>query len=102
MGRMNRSGRLIGLAGTILLTGCQSAPPMSKERFAEAARRCRLKATTYTYRDGFLLDEPLVDFSREPNPGRAMSCFRDALEQIDRAMMERGVDHISYIWEWRS
>ena len=75
---------------------------MSKARFAEAAGRCQLRATAYTYRDGFFLDEPLVDFSKEPDPGKAVSCFNHALDQIDRAMTERGVDHISYIWEVRT
>lgn len=75
---------------------------MSEARFREAARRCQLKATTYLYRDGILLDEPLIDFSREPDPDRALSCFDKALEQIDRAMTERGADHISYIWEWQT
>ena len=72
---------------------------MSKKRFAEGARRCDLKATTYTYRDGPFLDEPLVDFSKEPDPAKAVSCFNDALDQIDRAVMGRGVKHVSYIWE---
>ena len=75
---------------------------MSKGQFAEAARRCDLKATTYTYRDGFFLDEPLVDFSKEADPGKAVSCFNDALDQIDRAVMGRGIDHVSYIWEVRT
>jgi len=85
------------------LAGChQSAPPMSQERFTQAALRCHLKLTTYTYRDGVFLDEPLVDFSKEQDPGKAVSCFEDALGQIDRAMAERGIDHISYIWEVRT
>jgi hypothetical protein len=75
---------------------------MSKARFAEAARRCELKATTYTYRDGYFLDEPLVDFTREPDPAKAVRCFDDALSEIDRTMTERGVDHIGYIWEIRA
>jgi hypothetical protein len=75
---------------------------MSKGRFAQAARICRLKATTYTYRDGFFLDEPLVDFSKEPEPNKALGCFNRALDQIDRAMMVRGVDHVSYLWENRT
>ena len=102
MGGTNQAARLIAVSATMLLVGCQSAPPMSQERFAAAARKCQLKATTYLYRDGIFLDEPLVDFSREPDPDRAKSCFNDALDQIDRAMTERGVDHISYIWEWRT
>jgi hypothetical protein len=73
---------------------------MSKARFAEAAERCELKQTTYTYRDGWFLDEPLIDFTREPDPDKAVNCFNDALGQIDRAMNERGVDHISYFWRF--
>src|SRR3954470_11386839 len=85
------------------LSGChQSAPPMSKDRFAQAARRCYLKLTTYTFRDGVFLDEPLVDFSKESDPRKAVSCFNAALDEIDRSMTERGVDHISYIWEVRT
>jgi muramidase (phage lysozyme) len=75
---------------------------MSEARFADAAGRCELKATTYTYRDGYFLDEPLVDFSRELDPSKALRCFNDALGQIDRGMTERGVAHISYIWEFRA
>ena len=75
---------------------------MSEERFAQAARTCHLELTTYTYRDGFFLDEPLVDFSREADPNKAKSCLNEALERIDRAMTARGVDHIGYIWEYRT
>lgn len=75
---------------------------MSKERFAEAARRCRLNATTYIYRDGLFFDEPLIDFSRERNSRSAKACFTNALHQIDRAVTERGAEHVSYIWQWRT
>ena len=75
---------------------------MSKQQFAAAAKRCDLRATTYTYRDGILLDEPLVDFSKEPDPDKAVRCFNDVLDQSDRALMEHGVEHISYIWETRT
>jgi len=75
---------------------------MSEATFAQAKQRCGLKATTYTYRDGIFLDEPLIDFSREDNPEAAHVCFNKALEAVDRAATERGATHISYIWEWRT
>lgn len=98
-----RAVKLIALYSMIGLSGCgQSAPPISKALFGEAAKRCALRLTTYTYRDGLLLDEPLIDFSKEPDPLKARACFDAALEKIDREMTERGFDHISYIWEWRT
>jgi len=75
---------------------------MSQEIFSSAAKLCELRATTYTFRDGFFLDEPLIDFSHEPSPAEAHDCFNKALEEVDRAATERGVDHISYIWEWQT
>lgn len=75
---------------------------MSHATFAEAAKRCDLSATTYTYRDGIFLDEPLVDFTKEPAPAKAETCFNLALEKIDGEATERGATHISYIWEFRS
>jgi hypothetical protein len=75
---------------------------MSRATFAEAARKCTLHLTTYTYRDGLLLDEPLIDFTREPEPAKAHACFNAALEEVDREMTARGVKNISYIWEWRA
>jgi hypothetical protein len=100
---MRRTTWRLSAIALISLGGChQSAPPMSKARFGEAARRCKLKATTYTYRDGFFLDEPLVDFSNEPDPQKAVSCFNDAMNEIDRAMAARGVYHIGYIWDVRT
>lgn len=75
---------------------------MSQTTFSDAARRCGLRATTYLYRNGILLDEPLIDFTKEPEPQEALRCFNAALEKIDRSMTERVVEHISYIWEWRA
>lgn len=75
---------------------------MSEATFAEARQQCGLTATTYIYRDGFFLDEPLVDFSRERDPDGAHNCFNKALEAADREATERGATHISYIWEWRT
>ena len=75
---------------------------MPEETFSQAAGLCGLRATTYTFRHGILLDEPLVDFTQEPDPAKAHICFDGALDKIDRAKTERGVDHISYIWEWRA
>ena len=98
-----RAVKLIALCSMIGLSGCgQSAPPMSRATFAEAARKCALRLTTYTYRDGLLLDEPLVDFTKEPEPAKAHACLNAALEMVDREMTARGVEHISYIWEWRA
>ena len=103
MERKAKAVKLIALFGMIGLFGCdQSAPPMSKATFTEAARRCGLKATTYLYRDGVVLDEPLIDFTKELAPAKAHACFNSALEKRDREMIERGVKHISYIWEWRA
>jgi hypothetical protein len=75
---------------------------MSKSMFLAAARKCSLRATTYLYRHGLLIDEPLIDFSKEPNPAKAHACFDAALDQLDRDATERGATHISYIWEWRA
>jgi hypothetical protein len=72
---------------------------MPRERFLQAAERCSLRATTYTYRDGIFIDEPVIDFTKEPNPSRAHRCFNQALDQIDRESPE---PRISYIWEWRA
>ena len=102
MARTSLFARLLALGAATGLVGCQSAPPMSKARFVEAAGSCALKATTYTYRDGYFVDEPLVDFSRELNPAKAVRCFDDALGQIDRRMTVRGAEHIGYIWEVRA
>ena len=85
----------------ILISACQSAPPMSQATFDKAAAQCGLRQTTYTHRDGFFLDEPLIDFSREANPHKANECFGEALEKLDMEMTANGADHISYIWEWR-
>ena len=89
-------------AFAICLTGCQSAPPLTREHFADASERCGLEATTYTYRDGFLTDEPLVDFTNEQNSTESYECFADALDKIDREMTESGVTHFSRIWEYRT
>jgi hypothetical protein len=75
---------------------------MTKADFADAASRCSLRATTYLYRDGILVDEPLIDFTKESRPAEAMKCFEAAMEQIDRGATERGVVHISRIWEYRT
>ena len=74
---------------------------MPRASFDDAARRCHLTATTYTYRHGFVLDEPLIDFTREAEPEKAMRCFDFALGKIDREASERGVTNTSYIWEYR-
>jgi hypothetical protein len=103
MERKARAVKLTALCTMIGLVGCgQSAPPMSRATFADAARRCALDLTTYTYRDGLVLDEPLIDFTKEPEPAKAHACFNAALEKVDREMTKRGVDHISYVWEWRA
>jgi len=60
-----------------------------------------LKATTYTYRDGLFVDEPLVDFTQERNPRKAHDCFNDALDKLDRAATAQGIKHISRMWEYR-
>lgn len=75
---------------------------MSEATFSDAARRCHLQATTYTYRDDVVLDEPLVDFTGEAEPAKALTCFNSALEKIDREATERGATHISRIWESRA
>lgn len=93
---------IFAVSTAIGLFGCQSAPPLSRETFSEAANRCELTATTYTFRDGIFLDEPLIDFTREQPPSNAHECFNEALEQIDREKTKKGVEHISYIWEWRA
>jgi len=98
-----RAINLVALCSMIPLYGCsQSAPPMSRTTFAEAARRCALRVTTYTYRDGLLIDEPLIDFTEEREPAKAHACFNAALERVDQEIMARGVKHVSYIWEWRA
>ena len=93
---------LLGLLIMMCASGCESAPPMSHATFAEAARSCDLSATTYTDRDGIFSDEPLVDFTKEPAPANALTCFNLALEKIDREATERGAKHISRKWESRS
>jgi hypothetical protein len=75
---------------------------MSKATFMAAARKCDLGATTYLYRDGILIDEPLIDFTKEADPAKAHQCFNSALKEVDREAAERGASHISYIWEWRA
>ena len=75
---------------------------MPKATFLAAARKCALLATTYLYRHGFLLDEPLIDFTKEPDPVKAQACFNAALEEVDREATDRGATNISYIWEWRA
>ncbi|MBW6532680.1 hypothetical protein KZ820_18210 [Sphingomonas sp. RRHST34] len=95
--------KLIALCTMIGLSGCgQSLPPMSRALFGEAVKRCALRLTTYTYREGLLIDEPLVNFTKEPDPAKAHACFNAALDKITREMTERGVDHIGYIWESRA
>jgi hypothetical protein len=91
------------LANAMLcLSGChQSAPPMPRETFLAAAGRCSLHSTTYTSRHGILLDEPLIDFTKEPDGKRAQLCFNKALEQIDLEKLSHGVTGTGYIWEWR-
>jgi hypothetical protein len=100
-GRMTRTP-LFGLLAMMCASGCQSAPPMSHATFTDAAKRCELLATTYTYRDGIFLDEPLVDFTKEPASAKALTCFNLALEKIDREATERGATYIRRIWEFRS
>ena len=75
---------------------------MSKATFTSAAKKCDLRNTTYLYRDGILLDEPLIDFTKESSPAKAHECFNSALEDVDREATERGATHVSYIWEWRA
>mgnify|MGYP000557149898 CR=1 FL=1 len=99
--RASKAAFVILLCISVVSCG-QSAPPMSRETFETAARHCGLNATTYTYRDGWLLDEPLIDFSGEPKPDEAHQCFNRGLETADREMTERGVTSISYIWEWKT
>ena len=101
MGSKRRTPTLV-FGAAICLAGCQSAPPMPKATFQNAAGKCGLRATTYLYRDGILLDEPLIDFTKEPEPTKAQACFNAALQKVDREMTERGATHISYIWESRA
>jgi hypothetical protein len=101
MVRNERLAQMLILLTLVSVSGCQSAPPMPKETFSQAAKLCDLRATTYTFRDGIFLDEPLIDFTKEADPLNARNCFNGALETVDRAKTDRGVDHISYIWEWR-
>ena len=75
---------------------------MSKAAFMSAAEKCGLRDTTYLYRDGILIDEPLIDFTKETDPAKAHECFNSALQDVDREATERGGKHISYIWEWRA
>jgi hypothetical protein len=93
---------VLGVLLAMSASGCQSAPPLAEATFSEAAKRCHLQATTYTYRNGFLLDEPLVDFSKEAEPPKALKCFNLALEKIDREATARGATHISRIWKYRA
>jgi hypothetical protein len=74
---------------------------MPRKTFAAAAERCSLQSTTYTSRRGFFLDEPLIDFTHEPDSKKARSCFDKALEQIDLEELGRGTKGTGYIWEWR-
>jgi len=98
---MNRVLAASALVPT-LLAACQSGSPMSRLYFEAAQKLCGFEATTYTPRDGFLLDEPLVDFSQGKDSRQAHDCFNRALEKLDRAATERGAIHISYIWEYKS
>ena len=71
---------------------------MPRETFLAAAERCSLRSTTYISRHGILLDEPLIDFTKEPDGKSAHLCFDKALEQVD--LEKRG--NTGYIWEWRN
>lgn len=98
-----RAVKLIALCSMIGLSGCgQSIPPMSRATFGEAAKRCALRLATYAYREGLLLDKPVVDFTKEPDPLKAHACSNAALQKMDREITKRGVGHIGYIWEWRA
>ncbi len=49
-----------------------------------------------------MLDEPLIDFSRETEPELAHQCFDRALETVDRRGIARNPNvGTGYIWEWR-
>jgi len=75
---------------------------MPKSLFDAAIARCHLQRTTYTSRNGWFLDEPLVDFSAEPNRDLAQQCFDKAREELDAAYMAKtGAAHVGYIWEVR-
>ena len=98
-----RVAAILIVAMGLTSSGCgQSAPPMPQATFSEAAELCALKKTTYTPRRGLLIDEPLIDFSREAEPEEARQCFDRALTTVDGRTMERNPDStgISYIWAW--
>ena len=74
---------------------------MPEATFIAAKNKCVLRATTYRYRHGIIIDEPLIDFSKERDPTKASDCFDGALEQVGREATERSATHTSYIWESR-
>jgi hypothetical protein len=84
-------------------SGChQSTPAMPKWIFDAAVDRCHLEHTSYTSRKGWFLDEPLIDFSAEPDRAAAQVCFDKARDEIDSAYMAKtGATQVSYIWEAR-
>lgn len=99
---MRRLVLLIAGTGLISSSCRQSAPAMPLQTFLEATRFCALHRTTYTSRHGWMLDEPLIDFSREVDPEKADQCFDRALTAVDTEVMKRD-PHAStaYIWEWK-
>ena len=94
------------IASVVCLAGCEERRPLPKDRYLEIAKRCGFTAVTYTSRKSFWKEEPLIDFSRERDPPKAMSCFHDTnvaimQERIKEAEPSESELDVTFIWETR-